>query len=88
MLISPTAAIPAPTIPESRGDVARAQLLGYTRLFNVLGGPTLSVPCDFTAGGLPIGLQVAGRPFDDETILRVAHAYEREAGWSAHRPAV
>jgi aspartyl-tRNA(Asn)/glutamyl-tRNA(Gln) amidotransferase subunit A len=88
VLISPTAAIAAPTIPESRGDVARAQMLGYTRLFNVLGVPTLSVPCGFTAGGLPIGLQVAGRPFDDETILRVAHAYEREAGWSTHRPAV
>jgi aspartyl-tRNA(Asn)/glutamyl-tRNA(Gln) amidotransferase subunit A len=88
VLISPTAAIPAPTIPESRGDVARAQLLGYTRLFNVLGGPTLSVPCGFTAGGLPIGLQLAGRPFEDATILRVAHAYEREAGWSTYRPAV
>jgi aspartyl-tRNA(Asn)/glutamyl-tRNA(Gln) amidotransferase subunit A len=88
VLISPTAAIPAPTIPESRGDVARAQMLGYTRLFNVLGGPTLSVPCGFTAGGLPIGLQLAGRPFEDATILRVAHAYEREAGWYTHRPAV
>ncbi|HZO32313.1 MAG TPA: amidase [Chloroflexota bacterium] len=88
VLISPTVPILAPTIPESRGNAARAQLLGFTRLFNVLGLPTLSVPCGFSTTGLPIGLQVAGRPFDDITILRVAHAYERQAGWDTHRPAV
>ena len=88
VLISPTVPILAPTIPESRGNAARAQLLGFTRLFNVLGLPTLSVPCGFSTTGLPIGLQVAGRPFDDITILRVAYAYERQAGWHSHRPAV
>lgn len=88
VLVTPTAPILAPTIPESRGNAARAQLLGFTRLFNVLGLPTLSVPCGVSTGGLPIGLQVAGRPFDDLTILRVAHAYERQAGWHNHRPAV
>ena len=88
VLVSPTVPILAPTIPESRGNAARAQLLGFTRLFNVLGLPTLSVPCGFSTGGLPIGLQVAGRPFEDLTILRVAHAYERQAGWHSHRPAV
>ena len=69
------------------GEVT-AQLLGFTRLFNVLGLPTLSVPCGFSTGGLPIGLQVAGRPFDELTILRVAHAYEQQAGWHKHQPAV
>jgi aspartyl-tRNA(Asn)/glutamyl-tRNA(Gln) amidotransferase subunit A len=88
VLISPTVPILAPTIPESRGNAARAQLLGFTRLFNVLGLPTLSVPCGFSTGGLPIGLQVAGRPFEDLTILRVASAYERQAEWHGHRPAV
>ena len=88
VLISPTVPILAPTIPESRGNAARAQLLGFTRLFNVLGLPTLSVPCGFSTSGLPIGLQVAGRPFEDLTILRVAHAYERQAEWQSHRPAV
>jgi aspartyl-tRNA(Asn)/glutamyl-tRNA(Gln) amidotransferase subunit A len=88
VLISPTVPILAPTIPESRGNAARAQLLGFTRALNVLGLPTLSVPCGFSTGGLPIGLQVAGRPFDDLTILRIAHAYERQAGWHSHRPAV
>jgi len=88
VLVSPTVPILAPTIPESRGNAARAQLLGFTRLFNVLGLPTLSVPCGFSTGGLSIGLQVAGRPFEDLTILRVAHAYERQAGWHSHRPAV
>jgi len=88
VLITPTVPILAPTIADSRGDAARAQLLGFTRAFNVLGLPTLSVPCGFSTTGLPIGLQVAGRPFEDLTILRVAHAYERQAGWHSHRPAV
>ena len=88
VLISPTVPIVAPTIPESRGTAARAQLLGFTRAINVLGLPALSVPCGFTTGSLPIGLQLVGRPFDDLTILRVAHAYERQAGWESHRPAV
>jgi aspartyl-tRNA(Asn)/glutamyl-tRNA(Gln) amidotransferase subunit A len=88
VLVTPTVPILAPTIPESRGDAARVQLLGFTRLFNVLGLPTLSVPCGLSTNGLPIGLQVAGRPFDDLTVLRVAHAYERQAGWYSRRPAM
>lgn len=88
VLVTPTTSIPAPTFPESRGDAARGQLLGFTRLFNVLGLPALSVPCGFSTSGLPIGLQLVGRPFDELTILRVAHAYERQAGWYSHTPAV
>jgi aspartyl-tRNA(Asn)/glutamyl-tRNA(Gln) amidotransferase subunit A len=88
ILITPTVPILAPTIPESRGNVARQQLLGNTRLFNVLGLPALSVPCGFSTSGLPIGLQVVGLPFDDHTVLRVAYAYEQQAGWHSHRPAV
>jgi len=88
VLVSPTVPILAPTLPESRGNAARGQLLGFTRLFNVLGAPALSAPCGFSSGGLPIGLQVVGRPFEDLTILRVAHAYEQQAGWHRRRPAV
>jgi aspartyl-tRNA(Asn)/glutamyl-tRNA(Gln) amidotransferase subunit A len=87
-LITPTVPIVAPTVPDARGNAARGQLLGFTRLFNVLGLPALSVPCGFSAGGLPIGLQVVGRPFDEPTVLRVAHAYEQQAGWHRRRPAI
>ena len=44
-------------------------------------------PCGFTAGGLPLALQVAGRPFDEATVLRIVHVYEQAAGWSGRRPA-
>jgi aspartyl-tRNA(Asn)/glutamyl-tRNA(Gln) amidotransferase subunit A len=88
VLATPTVPILAPTLPESRGPVARGQLLGFTQLFNVLGLPAVSVPCGFSRNGLPIGLQLVGRPFEEETILRAAHAYEQAAGWYKNRPAV
>jgi aspartyl-tRNA(Asn)/glutamyl-tRNA(Gln) amidotransferase subunit A len=45
---------------------------------NLNGLPSLSVPCGFTSSGLPIGLQLIGRPFDEATLYRYAHAYEAE----------
>jgi len=44
------------------------------------------VPCGFSTGGLPIGIQLIGRPFDEALILRLGHAYEQAAGWYARRP--
>ena len=88
LIATPTVPILAPTLPESRGDVARAALLGYTRLFNVVGLPACSVPCGFSTGGLPIGLQLVGRPFEDTTVLRAAHAYEQQADWATRHPAL
>ncbi|HEX9700939.1 MAG TPA: amidase family protein, partial [Acidobacteriota bacterium] len=63
----------------------RAAMTLFTRPFNLTGLPALSLPCGF-AGGLPIGLQVVGRPFEESTVLRVAHAYEDAAGWHRQRP--
>jgi aspartyl-tRNA(Asn)/glutamyl-tRNA(Gln) amidotransferase subunit A len=57
-----------------------------TRPFNYLGLPALSVPAGFTANGLPCGLQLVGRPFDEQTLLRAARAYERETGFTSARP--
>ncbi len=65
----------------------RGALTRFARAFNATGLPAATVPCGFTAAGLPIALQVAGRPFDEATVLRVAHAYERAAGWGSRRPA-
>ena len=48
----------------------------------------MSVPGRFTTGGLPIGLQIVGKPFDEPTVLRVAHTYEQSARWFERRPPV
>ena len=57
-----------------------------TRPFNISGVPTISVPCGFTSSGMPIGMQLAGRPFEEATVLRVAHAYEQATDWHSLRP--
>ena len=61
---------------------------GTTAPFNVLGLPALSLCNGFDADGLPLGMQIVGRPFDEATVLRVAHAYEAATPWRAHRPAL
>ena len=60
----------------------------FTCPFNLSGVPAISLPCGFTASGLPIGLQIAGRPFDEETILKVAWAYQESTDWHRRRPSV
>jgi aspartyl-tRNA(Asn)/glutamyl-tRNA(Gln) amidotransferase subunit A len=64
----------------------RATLIRFTRPFNLTGHPAASVPCGFTAEGLPMGLQIIGRPFDEVTVLRVADAYQRITDWHTRRP--
>jgi len=57
--------------------------LGYTRLtaaFDLTGQPAISLPCGLTEEGLPVGLQLVGRRFDERTVLRAAHAFESESG--------
>jgi len=56
------------------------------RPFNMAGLPAVSVPCGFSSAGLPIGLHIAGRPFDEATVLRMAHSYETATGWHERRP--
>ncbi|MBI4642092.1 MAG: Asp-tRNA(Asn)/Glu-tRNA(Gln) amidotransferase GatCAB subunit A, partial [Candidatus Tectomicrobia bacterium] len=61
-------------------------LTRLTRIYNILGLPAITIPCGFSRGGLPIGLQIAGRPFNEGVVLRVAEAYERSARWHEKRP--
>jgi len=93
VLITPTTPVPPFTISELLGDLDQLRTrelisLRNTRPFNVLGLPAISVPCGFTRTGLPIGLQITGRPGDEATVLRLAYAYERETEWHRHRPDV
>ena len=57
-----------------------------TAPFSVVGAPSISVPCGFDGEGLPIGMQIAGKPFDEATVLRAAHGYERATPWHDRRP--
>jgi aspartyl-tRNA(Asn)/glutamyl-tRNA(Gln) amidotransferase subunit A len=60
----------------------------FTMPFNVTGYPAMSVCSGFGAGGLPVAIQIAAKPFQDGTLLRVAHAYEMATTWRAKRPAM
>ena len=92
ILLAPSVPIGAPKIGQSTVDVggrpepALALLSRLTRPFNICGVPTVSVPCGFTSEGKPIGMQLAGRPFAESTVLRVAHAYEQATDWHTRRP--
>ncbi|MFT8244939.1 amidase [Roseomonas sp. BN140053] len=69
------------------GTPAATEALGVnTRLFNYLGLPAVSLPIGFDPNGLPIGLQIAGRPFAEGRVLKVADAYQRDTDWHRRRP--
>jgi aspartyl-tRNA(Asn)/glutamyl-tRNA(Gln) amidotransferase subunit A len=71
----------------SEDDAVEAHLVRFVRLFSLLRVPSLSVPCGFGSDdGLPVGLQLVGRPFDEALLLRVAHAYQERTDWHLRRP--
>ena len=69
----------------SEGDVLQDEI-GHTGLANVTGHPAISVPCGFTDDGLPVGLQFTGRAFSEDTICRLAAAYEAITPWHTMHP--
>ena len=69
----------------SKESTARLPYL-MTRIFNLASATAVSVPCGFSSDGLPVGLQVAGRPGDEATVLKVAHAYEQATPWHTRMP--
>ena len=93
-LLCPTEAIPAPTVDyDELGSMTddadgRHQSMDMTMQFNALKLPALSVPSGFSAQGLPTGLQIVGRRFDDLTVLRIGAALEQVRPWRQHRPAL
>ena len=90
VLILPTSKSCAPLVGAdpviTSKEVARDQPPVMTRPFNLAGAPAISINCGFNSEGLPIGLQIGGRPFDESTILKVAHAYEQHTLWHTMRP--
>src|SRR5262249_120876 len=83
VLATPTSPKPAATFAQVY-DPDYGFPRGNTGPFNMTGLPSLAVPCGFTTGGLPISLQITGRPFDETTVLRVGHTYEQATDW--HKP--
>ena len=75
------------TLDGHEEDVLQA-ITRYTSPFNITGYPALVLPCGFSTDGLPIGLQVIGKPQDDAMVFRVARAYERVTEWHKQRPAM
>jgi aspartyl-tRNA(Asn)/glutamyl-tRNA(Gln) amidotransferase subunit A len=93
LLVTPTTPVPAPAIADLKANPdglrpAELHLLRNTRPFNVWGLPAISVPCGFTPGGLPIGMQIAGPHWREDLVLRLANAYEQATAWHKRRPAI
>ncbi len=74
--------------PDKKGFWDTWQKPNISTVFDVTGGPAVVVCNGFGVTGLPLGLQIAGRPFDEATVLRIAHAYEQATNWRLARPAL
>jgi aspartyl-tRNA(Asn)/glutamyl-tRNA(Gln) amidotransferase subunit A len=86
VVMGPTSPTPAFKIGEKTDDPLSMYLADiYTISCNLAGLPGVSVPCGFTASGLPIGLQILGAPFEEEKLLRVARLYEKATDWHTRR---
>ena len=93
VIVLPTSPTGAPLLPSEAGiksqEDARSRISGvrnFTGAFNVANLPALSIPCGFDEGGLPLSLQLVGKPMADGLLLRVAHAYQQATEWHRRRP--
>jgi aspartyl-tRNA(Asn)/glutamyl-tRNA(Gln) amidotransferase subunit A len=60
--------------------------INFSIIFNLSGQPAISIPVGFSAYGLPIGIQIAGRSFEEALVLRLAYAYQQQKTWFKIRP--
>ena len=86
-IITANGLAPAPRFDEFPVDVPPKMTL-QTIPFNVTGNPALAIPTGFSKSGLPLGMQIVGRAFDEPTVLRIGAAYETAAGWNRKRPSL
>ncbi|MFT3939347.1 amidase [Rhodopseudomonas sp.] len=91
-VLAPVSPVPAPTIAESdvgnslNAEAVIQRLTRFTRPINYLGLPSLALPCGFSKAGLPIGLQLIGRPFDEATLLRIGAGWQRATDFHRQCP--
>jgi len=97
VLLMPGASEPATVMnlePGIRSKEAAVRALteaSYRGFFSLVGGPALSICCGFTSEGdnkLPLGIQIAGRPFDEAGVMNIAYAYEQNTNWHLERPSL
>ena len=97
VLVHPTSSGPAPKLSTSAGVKSKEQAASALRegafrgIYSLSGLPALSILCGFTSpepGGLPLAMQIGGRPFEEATLLRVAHAYEQNTPWHSRQPPI
>jgi aspartyl-tRNA(Asn)/glutamyl-tRNA(Gln) amidotransferase subunit A len=92
LLMTPVLAIPVPTIAETSGKRGKdyldmvVALTRNTKVVNYLGVPAVSVPCGFTANGMPAAFQLIGRPLAEAVLLRAAHRYQGVTDWHLRAP--
>ena len=87
VIATPTSPTPAFNVGEKTENPLQMYLSDiFTISVNLAGLPGISIPCGFTKAGLPIGLQLIGKPFDEATVLKVAHAYEQATDWHLRKP--
>ncbi len=94
VIVTPQLPVTAPLIGErtvSFGKMTEpvpSALTRLTRIYNLIGIPCLSVCCGFSSSGMPIGLQIASKPFSEDMVLKVAHVYEVHTPWKNRRPSL
>jgi aspartyl-tRNA(Asn)/glutamyl-tRNA(Gln) amidotransferase subunit A len=91
LLLTPTSPVLPPSFAELEQQPAELRsrelvMLRNTRPWNVYGLPAISVPCGFSASGLPIGLQIIGAPGSEGVVMALAHAFESQTEWHKRRP--
>jgi aspartyl-tRNA(Asn)/glutamyl-tRNA(Gln) amidotransferase subunit A len=87
VVATPTTPTPAFRLGEKVDDPLQMYLADvFTVSANLTGLPALSIPCGFTPGNLPVGLQLTGRMFGEPVLLRTGDAYERQCDWWKRRP--
>jgi aspartyl-tRNA(Asn)/glutamyl-tRNA(Gln) amidotransferase subunit A len=94
LILTPTMAVPAFAVGQQPKTIAGREVdafwgfLPFTYPINMTGHPAASVPCGFSADGLPIGLHIIGRRGDEATVLRASAAFEQARPWAARRPPI
>ena len=88
VLLTPTMGVPAQKIEPAPSVETRLKSNGLGTSFSLASAPAVSICCGFTSDNLPIGLQIGGRPFEEQTILNVAYTYQQNHDWHTRRPPI